>query len=550
MVSDGAVEEVKARLDIVEHISDYVQLKKAGHNYRGLCPFHPEKTPSFMVSRDKQIFHCFGCGAGGDIIGFTMKQEGLTFPEALRLLAKKAGVELAFDPKAQGEREALKAVQAEALRYYRAALEGSREARAYLKGRGVTGATSKAFSLGYAPKGWQGLREHLKGKGYKDPLLLKSGLFASGNKGIYDTFRDRIMFPIFDLHGEAVAFGGRVMGEGQPKYLNSSDTPLFKKGDTLYALEKAKEEIRKNEKAVVVEGYMDAIMCHQAGIANTVAPLGTALTAGHLRRLSRYANALVLVFDGDQAGLAAARRSLPLVFEHEMKAELLALPKGEDPDSLLRKKGSEHFASLLGRAGSPVEFILGISRDPVNEAVGVIAKVRDPILRGELIMELADRTGRNEGDIREKIGMLRKTGAAQEAGAGPGISNGQDGRSEEMLLLSAAIQAPERITDIMDRVDLGDLRDVRIRDIFEKLSTLEGSLQGAHLTEEERALVSKLTLHPGFDVENIERNMEDCIRRITRRRYDERIKAAEKAGDLKLLSRLLTERQRLMQEAG
>jgi DNA primase len=547
MVSDGAVEEVKARLDIVEHISDYLPLKKAGHNYRGLCPFHPEKTPSFMVSREKQIFHCFGCGAGGDIIGFTMKQEGLTFPEALRLLAKKAGVEVAFDPKAQGEREALRAIQAEALRYYRAALEGSREARAYLKGRGVTGATSNAFSLGYAPRGWQGLHEHLKGKGYKDPLLLKSGLFASGNKGVYDTFRDRIMFPIFDLHGEAVAFGGRVMGEGQPKYLNSSDTSLFKKGETLYALEKAKEEIRKKEKAVVVEGYMDAIMCHQAGIANTVAPLGTALTAGHLKKLSRYSRALVLVFDGDQAGLAAARRALPLIFEHEMKAELLALPKGEDPDSLLRGKGREHFASLLEGAGSPVKFILGNSADPVNEAVSVIAKVRDPILRGELIMELADRTGRNEGDIREKIVMLRKGGAAPEAGAEPSVKNGQN---EEMLLLSAAIQAPERIPDIMDRVALEDLRDPRIREIFEKLATLEGSLQGAHLTDEERALVSRLSLHPGFDVENIDRNMQDCIRRITRRRYDERIRAAEKAGDLKLLSRLLTERQRLMQEAG
>jgi DNA primase len=547
MVSDGAVEEVKARLDIVEHISDYLPLKKAGHNWRGLCPFHPEKTPSFMVSREKQIFHCFGCGAGGDIIGFTMKQEGLTFPEALRILAKKAGVELVLDPRAQGEREALKAIQWEALRFYQAALERSKEAKAYLKKRGVTEDSKKAFSLGWAPHGWQGLHEHLKGKGHKDPMLLKSGLFASGNKGLYDAFRERIMFPILDLHGEAIAFGGRLMGEGQPKYLNSSDTPLFKKGETLYALEKAKEEIRKRERAVVVEGYMDAIMCHQAGIANTVAPLGTALTAGHLKKLGRYAPRLVLVFDGDQAGLAAARRSLPLIFEHEMRADLLALPKGEDPDSVLRQRGREHFMALLEGAGSPVKFLLENSRDPVNEAVGVIAKVRDPILRGEFIMELADRTGRNEGDIREKIGMLRRGGPAPEAGAEPYLKGGQD---EELLLLSTAIQAPERIPDIMDRVPLGELRDGLIREIFEKLSTLEGSLQGAHLTEEERSLVSRLSLHPGFDVENLDRNMEDCIRRITRRRYDERIKAAEKAGDLKLLSRLLTERQRLMQEAG
>lgn len=547
MVSDGVVEEIKARLDIVQYISDHVPLKKAGHNYKGLCPFHPEKTPSFMVNREKQIFHCFGCGAGGDIIGFTMKQEGLTFPEALRLLAKKAGVAVSYDPRAQGERETLKAIQAEALRFFAVALEKSKEARAYLKKRGITEASRKAFSLGYAPPDWHSLGEHLRKKGFKDPLLLKSGLMASGSKGVYDVFRGRIMFPIFDLHGEAIAFGGRVMEEGQPKYLNSSDSPLFKKGETLYALDRAKEEIRNRERAVVVEGYLDAIMCHQAGVENAVAPLGTALTAGHLRKLGRYANSLTLVFDGDQAGLAAAKRSLPVIFEHEMRAELLVLPEGEDPDSLLRHKGQEHFTGLLKSASSPVKFLLEHSRDPVNEAIGVVAKVKDPILRGEFITELADRTGRNERDIREKIGMLRKTGTAETVPSGRNSRKGQD---EELLLLSTAIQAPERIPEIMERISVEDIRDGSIREIFEKLSTLEGSLQGAHLTDEERALVARLSLNPGFDVEKIDRNMEDCIKRITRRRYDEQIRAAEKAGDLKLLSRLLTERQRLMQEAG
>jgi DNA primase len=322
------LDEIRNRLDIVELVSDYVTLKRAGQNYKGLCPFHGEKTPSFMVSPQKQIYHCFGCGAGGDVFSFIMKYEGMEFRDAMELLAKRAGVELkGIDKGQQGQRQALRTIQAEAMSFYMAHLERSEAASRYLSERGVGEDTRKAFSLGYAPRGWQELYNHLRKKGFKEPFIMQSGLIAKGSKGPYDVFRERIVFPIFDIQGEPLAFGGRIIGNGQPKYLNSSDTALFKKGEILYALDKAKEGIREKGNVMVVEGYLDAIMCHQYGINNAVAPLGTALTSGHLRKIGRFTGNLLLVFDGDQAGKAAAMRSLHMVVEHGMRARVLMLPR-------------------------------------------------------------------------------------------------------------------------------------------------------------------------------------------------------------------------------
>ncbi|HEB02137.1 MAG TPA: DNA primase, partial [Nitrospirae bacterium] len=316
MSSDGAAEEVKSRLDIVEHISDYVQLKRSGANYKGLCPFHNEKTPSFMVHPAKQIFHCFGCNAGGDVFTFTMKHEGLSFPEALALLARRAGVEL--KPQSgykKGERERLKAAVVEAMSFFQAELKRSKVAGEYINKRGLTPETVKEFSIGYVPQGWHNLLNHLKKKGFKEDVIIKAGLAVKGDRGPYDVFRARLIFPILDMHGEPVAFGGRVIDDGQPKYLNSPESTLFKKSDTLYALSHSREAMRKEGFAAVSEGYLDAIMCHQHGIVNVVAPLGTALTAGHLKKLLRHTEDIVLVFDGDSAGVAAARRSLNLIMD-------------------------------------------------------------------------------------------------------------------------------------------------------------------------------------------------------------------------------------------
>ncbi|MCK4911868.1 MAG: DNA primase, partial [Thermodesulfovibrionales bacterium] len=413
MATDGAAEEVKSRLDIVEHISDYVQLKRSGQNYKGNCPFHTEKTPSFMVHPAKQIFHCFGCSAGGDIFTFTMKHEGLSFPEALALLARKAGVEL--KPQSgykKGERERLKAAVVEAMKFFRAELKRSSVAGQYIEQRGLTPEIIEEFQVGYVPQGWHNLLNHLKKKSISEDIIIKAGLAVRGDRGPYDVFRARLIFPILDLHGEPVAFGGRVLDDSQPKYLNSPESSLFKKGDTLYALSQAREAIRKEGFVAVSEGYLDAIMCHQFGMKNVVAPLGTALTAGHLKKLMRHADDIVLVFDGDAAGVAAARRSLDLIMEQNMRVKVLMLPDGEDPDSLLRDEGAEGMRARMMNALSPVGFILETTKKPkgIDAAVEMIAKAGDPILRDELAVELADRSRISEQAIRDKLSRYKKTG--------------------------------------------------------------------------------------------------------------------------------------------
>jgi DNA primase len=551
MQSDGTLLEIKSRVDIVDVVSDYVPLKRAGRNHKGLCPFHTEKTPSFMVNAEKQIFHCFGCGAGGDIFTFIMKKENMEFREALEILAKRAGVELKQErPEDRSERERLRNIQAEALRYFQANLKKAQRALQYLKKRGVTGESMEAFSLGYAPRGWHLLIDHLKKKGFSTGLMIKAGVAASGQKGPYDIFRERIIFPIFDLHGAPVAFGGRVMDDAMPKYLNSPDTPLFRKGDTLYALGEAREEIRARGYAVVVEGYLDAIMCHQYGVCNVVAPLGTALTGAHLRKLSPLARNILLVFDGDQAGVAAARRSLEMALEGGLRGKVLVLPPGEDPDSILSTKGAGHFMELMGRASTPVEFMLsggGTSgQEGVRQTVALAAKLSDPIFRDEIIRELAERSGTRELALREALTRYRKTGSFPEAGRRVLVYD------EETILLSAALSVPEKKEEILGRVGTEDMENTLVRNIFSKLAGRESSREpfvDADWSAEERELVSRLAVSPGFDAEHIDRNIEDCIRKISRRRLEERIRNAESRGDLKLLNELYSERQKLTQEA-
>jgi DNA primase len=553
MVADGVVEEIKSRLDIVEVISEYLHLKRAGQNYKGLCPFHAEKTPSFMVSHPKQIFHCFGCAAGGDVFAFVMKHEGLEFAEALDLLARKAGVELR--PRRPGERsarEVARALQREALGFFRQGLLRAREAREYLAKRGISAESVEAFSLGYAPPGWHALQEHLRKKGYTDEQMMAAGLSARGSRGPYDIFRSRLMFPIMDMHGEPVAFGGRVLDDSTPKYLNSPDTPLFKKSDTLYALDRAREAVRQAGEALVVEGYLDVIMCHQGGFRHAVAPLGTALTEGHVRKLARLAERLLLVFDGDQAGLNAARRSLLLVMEGGLRARVLVLPAGEDPHSVLLKDGAGALEALMREAVSPVEFLLGTAPgeklQAVRAAVSLISRVSDAIVRDEMVRELSERSGTREVAIREELGRVRTGGrttppARREDCVLPG---------EERLLLSVALHEPERAAEILKKVAAEDMRDPLVRRIFGRLA--DGAGQGGGDAsplemaegEEERALLRHLAVSPGFEPDSVETIVEDCVRAIARRAVEQRIQRARAGGDLKLLSKLLSERHKLM----
>ncbi len=548
MGNEGAIEEIKNRLDILDVVSGYLPLKKAGQNWRGLCPFHSEKTPSFMVNPSKQIFHCFGCGTGGDVIGFVMKYENQTFGETLRLLAKRAGVRLGEEHyRDSGEKETLKEIHSEALKFFRENLKASAVASAYLEARGIRPETVEEFSLGYARRG--GLFERLKAKGYKEALILKAGLVSSGQRGLYDTFRERIIFPIFDTHGDVLAFGGRVMGDAMPKYLNSPDTPLFKKGETLYALHRAAEELRKNDRAMVVEGYFDAIMCHQSGFGNTVAPLGTALTEGHLKKLARYTHNIVLVFDGDSAGASAAKRSLPVSVEQGLSPRILLLPQGHDPDSLLRAEGPERFQTLLLEAVSPVEFMLkGSSRgktETVREALSLIALVKDPIMREEFVSELSDRAKIREAVLRGEMKKSLSGRAGGSPGEGRQAKTSPRPVNEEAMLLSVLVSMPEKADDILKEISLDDIKDDKLRKAFQRM--VLGSNGG---TDEEQALLRRLALEPGFDPAEADRIIEDCIRRIKKRKIDGWITDASAGGDLGLLNRLVAERKKLLEGTG
>jgi DNA primase len=382
--SSQILDEIRSRVDMVELVGQSVNLKRAGENWKGLCPFHTEKTPSFTVNPKRGIFHCFGCGVGGDAFGFLMRQDRLGFPEAVRALAQRAGVELPTQrtPETDGKLEGLRRVMALAAQFYTDALwaKDGAKAQAYIESRGVDLEVARRFGLGYAPDGWNALLSHMAKEGVTDAELVSAGLALPRQNapGFYDRFRGRLLFPIRDLQARVVAFGGRAMGAEEPKYLNSPETPLYVKGQMLYALDMAREGMRQKNRAVVVEGYLDCLMAHQHGFTETVAALGTAFTSAQLGLLRRYADEVVSVFDADAAGQKATSRLEEMLtdvmdlrnlgwsvsrtgsFEKAgyFPIKVAVLPEGHDPDSLLRAEGAHALQSRLDAARSILDFVL------------------------------------------------------------------------------------------------------------------------------------------------------------------------------------------------
>lgn len=359
-IPEEIVDEIRQRTDLVSLINEYIKLERRGKNMVGLCPFHNEKTPSFSVSPDKQLYHCFGCGASGNVFSLIMQMENLTFPEAAHYLASKAGVTVP-EKKAQTGMESLKdkiyRLNELAARYYTHHLhnsEGGKKAYNYLLKRGIKQEAIELFKLGYAPAGWTDFYNFALKKGAPPDLMVKSGLVSPGReKGYYDRFRDRVMFPIFNISGKIAGFGGRTMSEGDksgPKYLNSPETPVFDKGNMLYGLNLAREEIRRQKKAIVTEGYTDVITAYQAGIKNCVASLGTALTAEQGRLLRNQADTVVTAYDSDTAGQAATWRGLAILQSTGCLVEVAEMPEGSDPDTFIRRNGPEKFHDLVSEA--------------------------------------------------------------------------------------------------------------------------------------------------------------------------------------------------------
>jgi DNA primase len=437
-INRDVIEEVRASANIVDVVGSYVALRKRGKNYLGLCPFHSEKEPSFTVSNEKQIFHCFGCGASGSVFDFVMRTRNLTFAEAVRELANRFGIPLAEEKEtAQAKKiremaERLRQVNTLAALYFHRTLmdrSSGRMAREYLRSRGMDNETIKDFQLGYAPKSWEGLKSFFRKERVDLKVAAQAGLLVQKSQGdSYDRFRNRLMFPIKDMRGRTVGFGGRALDDSMPKYLNSPETLIFHKGRTLYGLSTAREACRQNNETLVVEGYFDLLALYNQSIHQVVAPLGTALTLHHVRMLSRLAPQAVLVFDGDEAGMRAAMRSLEFFLREKLPVRFLPLPEGMDPDDFINKEGREAFIELLTEAKPLMEVFLEQSlanydgsvegRLKVVRTVAPMLRLLDSPTAQESYLRILDqRLGVSEEVLRAELaltGTRRKSAVASQ----------------------------------------------------------------------------------------------------------------------------------------
>lgn len=565
MTDDRAPEEIRARLDIVDFIRQYVDLKRAGQNFKGLCPFHSEKTPSFMVSPAKQIFHCYGCHKGGDIFTFLMEREGVSFPEALATLAEQAGVTIERGRGSgmqRSEKETLLAMYRETADFFRKGLSSSRKAQEYLQERELTTETRERFGLGYSGTDRQALYSFLKNARYTDAQMRAAGLVHFGDSGTYDFFRDRIMFPIADPQGKIVAFGGRILTSATnlPKYINSPESVLFKKSETVYGLHLAKQAVTEKGYVLITEGYLDTIVCHQFGFFHAVAPLGTALTPGHLKKLRRFAEKAVFVFDGDKAGVAAARRALDLAIAEGMTVKVAILPEGEDPDTLLRNQGEAAFRQKLGGALSPVQFLMRLHKRNLLDGARAVLKLMvtcpDGLIRDEALRELADRAKISESTLRDEMKHLMRSASRVVPLSGKPAVSASSLRSatrhpEDEALLAIALAFPEKRSHILGRLEVGSIEDANIRSIVERMRALvaEGYVKGlleqllADSTPEDRSFVSRVLMSYPTDEAQADLTVRDCLQRIALRDITRRIEAAD---DAQLRAQLIAEKKRLV----
>ena len=467
-IPDDIIAEVRSRTDIIQLISGHINLKKAGRNYLGLCPFHKEKTPSFTASPDKQIFYCFGCGEGGNAVSFVMKINSMSFPEAVRYLAAKAGVALPerqLTPQEKetiGIREQIVAINRLAATHFARNLFSApgKKAWEYLHERGLKEETVRAFRLGYTLEGWRDLRDYLRKEKKPLPVAVEAGLLiAKGESDLYDRFRGRLMFPIADVNGRTIAFGGRLIGAGEPKYLNSPESPVYVKGRNLYGLSATREDIRKRGFAVVVEGYFDLLSLWNAGVTNVVATLGTALTREHVELIGRYTREVAVVFDPDEAGRKALGRSLDLFLSGGLHMKAVVLPDGLDPDEFVRSFGREKFEGVLALAPPAVEYyidtILGKKgsidhdRGLLKEAVSFVARIESLVERNLFIRRIAERIGIDEAVLKEEISGLTEASSAPPTGPKTsGTINRLNVDTAELNLIRMMLEHPERAGEI------------------------------------------------------------------------------------------------------
>jgi DNA primase len=574
---ENVLEDILNRVDIVELISGYIPLKRAGRNFKALCPFHQEKTASFMVSPDRQIYHCFGCGVSGNAFKFLMQYERFEFPEAVELLAKKAGVtlpQLKEDSRATSLATQLFKINEIAVLFYEHNLNSSPavSVQQYLLKRGLKPKTAALFKLGFAWDRWDGLLNHLRSKGVSLALMEKAGLvLPKEGGGYYDRFRNRIIFPIFDIKGRALGFGARVQDLTLPKYINSPETPIYIKGRNLYALNLAKDSIRDNDCAVVVEGYLDCITPYQEGLTNIVASMGTALTPEQARLLRRYTRNVVMVYDADAAGEMASMRTLDIFVEEEMDVRVVSLPQGFDPDSFVRRHGIDQFKEKIRLAEDLFDYKLRMLSSRYNRQkiegkstiaslmLDTIGRFKNAVLKSEYVKKLSGELDIREEALLEELGKRRSDKPREEA-LGNVAEKEISINPTEKLLLQMMLQESvfiNRIKETLVPEDFQDERAARIVSLIFELDKQGKPVQPQHLInhlgdEGFTRVICELTLSPDAQEQDSERIIDDCTRRLKherlqleKRRLHEEIKALKPDEDDEQLRRLIEEFQNL-----
>jgi DNA primase len=579
-IPDIKVEEIKNRANIVDLVSEYVTLKKAGRNFVGLCPFHKEKTPSFNVTPDRQMFYCFGCGEGGNVFAFLMKISQMTYPEAIRYLAKKTGVVIPEQISQKERQEAsyqeqLIRINEMAAGHYIKNLASSsgKEAVAYLRQRGVREEVVREFRLGFALNSWRYLRDFFEKEKASLANAEQAGLLIPGKDASpYDRFRGRLMFPVEDFNGRVIAFGGRLIGDGEPKYLNSPESGVYIKGRNLYALNRAKEAIRRQGYAILVEGYFDLISLWSAGITHVVATLGTALTKDQVDLIGRYTKHVVVLFDPDEAGRKALMRSLELFLAGNLSARILVLPENLDPDDYVRAHGGDSLLDLINRAPSLVDYYIDHAlgdrggfekdRDSFRKAVAFIKQIENVIDRNLFIKRVSEMLGIDQELLKNEI--FHTLPAMTNAGE---ISRGRREEIDklELNLIHLLLIHPEKCNRLAQTNILDYFTNMELKKFGKRLLDAAAGLEPLDAVETVSRLdpgplregLMKKLMEPAPPEEEkmLDRLISDTARQIRRRWYKERHKAlkmnivkAQETGDMALCNQLLVEKERLLTE--
>lgn len=586
---DRVIDEVASLNDIVEVVSGYIPLKRSGRTFKALCPFHQEKTPSFIVHPEKQIFHCFGCGTGGNVFSFLMKFENLTFPEALRNLAGKVNFPLP-EPTSRSTEEvsesvALYEIYRLAHEYYSENLKDKikgEAARNYLAKRGFDESIWKEFSLGWATADWRGLFEFLVRRRMKEAILFRSGLVLRSREGgnPYDLFRGRLLFPIFNLQGKVIAFGGRGLGDEMPKYLNSPESAIFRKRRELYGLHLSKRFLSATEpRILIVEGYFDFLRVYGSGFKNVAATLGTSLSEDHVRVLKRFVQEAVVVYDGDQAGESAALRGLEVFLEGEMSVKVVTLPQGKDPDSLIKEELAASFQKLLDEAQDFFDFkwkILTRRFSPADSAgllklssefLETFSKVKNPILLDRYLRKLAGLLGIGEATLRAKLSEMKEKIRLKEPTPAPSSSPAGTVMSafpEEGTLVALLLEEPSFWEKGAEDLSLENFRHPLAREALQILREnykREPALPYRALLNrfEDESTKSFLIAHSMGElaIKEKEKAFSDCLRKIKQRQVQEKLEKlrkaithAEASGEKTKVTDLLEEYRSLLEQKG